>query len=92
MQKELDFINGSLVSLLVKGAKIAWSDFDGWDWHVLIENPKGSEFRFSYHRTLEYSINSKQFSSMVLYNLTPAKALDAVKKEFYSDMFHKQSM
>lgn len=100
--EKLDFLTGEfLIEKLLTGYKIIWHNFDGWDWHLLIEQTDKTKetgdantWRWLYLATSEYNdIPHKSFSHLTSYRMQTRKSvIRKVNKEYYADMFHKESM
>lgn len=88
MKKPEINLDGAVRSQLLKGAIILKSNYDGRDWHILLEHPKGSEWRFGSYKTMKRVIEHDSFALMTSYNLTKKRSADAYYKDFYEDMHY----
>lgn len=87
-------IGNDLAELLLLGYRIVWYRWDGWDWHMLVNQPDKTKitqehWRWVYLQTLNTS-KIEMFKCMIKYNISRYQTvLKQVRSEYYSEMHHK---
>jgi len=76
-------INSSLKTAIESGSKIVEAGNDGFDWHVLVENKKGSVWRFTIYSTAVASFGSSSFSPRKDMNHHKRKAKNILSKRVF---------
>jgi hypothetical protein len=87
--KKTKTISGHLVDALLKGAKIIATGHDRYDEYVLVENPKGSEWKYQQFQTVrEFNDDANYFNLMVSYNDTPKATFKKFQDDYIKQRIH----
>ena len=75
-------INGELLTAILNGGKIIWSDFNGWDWTILVKFPEPNKNGFAYGQFETMDGIDSEFYQAVERSGTPKQVLTKVMDDF----------